>query len=71
MSKRRKNAGSSKNVDFRIRCEELEDEKLMFKARILELETSNREFEQEIRQLKHECKCPKVRELLVKRTYKL
>jgi len=59
MSKRRKNAGSSKNVDFRIRCEELEDEKLMFKARILELETSNREFEQEIRQLKHECKCPK------------
>ena len=64
MSKRRKNAELSENLDnSKIRNEELEAENLMLKARILELETFNREFEEEIHQLKENCNCPKVKKL--------
>ena len=60
MSKRRK----SENLDnLTIRNEELEAENLLLKARILELETFNREFEEEIHQLKENCNCPKVKKL--------
>ncbi len=62
MSKRRKNSELPENVDnLKIRNEELEDKKLMLMARILELETSNELFEKEIRELKENCKCPKVK----------
>ena len=62
MSKKRKNAELPETIeDLKRRNEDLEAEKMSLVARIQELETSNKDFEQEIRQLKENCKCPQVK----------
>ena len=66
MNKQRKNAELPETMEiFKRRNEELEAGKLMLMARIQELETLNKKFEQEILQLKENCKCPQVKKLLV------
>ena len=62
MNKKRKNAESPETLgNFKSRNEELELEKSTLMARILELETSNKNLENEIRQLKENCcTCPQV-----------
>ena len=51
MGKKRKNAELPETIeDLKRRNEELEAEKLILMARILELETSNKDFEQNILQ---------------------
>ena len=64
MGKKRKNAELPESFvtieDLKRRNEELEAERLILMARILELETSNKDFEQNILQLKENCKCSQV-----------
>ncbi len=65
MSKRRKNVELLENLDdLKIRKDELEAEKLILMARIQELEASYKVIEKENRELKENCKCPKVKMFL-------
>ena len=65
MSKRRKNAELLENLDdLKIRNAELEAEKFILMARIQELEASYKVIEKENRELKENCKCPKVKMFL-------
>ena len=62
MNKKRKNAELPETMEIlKRRNEELEAGKLMLMARIQELETLNKKFEREIRQLRENCECPQVK----------